>query len=97
VICGSESTTADPAAGAELTGVDVEGPHALARLLAALDGVLGAKAKPSDAARRRRLVEERYAWSAGAERYAAVLGELIRRNAGAASRAPGGAMTSRAA
>jgi glycosyltransferase involved in cell wall biosynthesis len=97
VICGAEATTADPAASAELAGVEVEAPDALARLLGALDSVLSAKAKPADAARRRRLVEERYAWSAGADRYAALLRELIQYRASASSKAVAGAMTSRAA
>jgi glycosyltransferase involved in cell wall biosynthesis len=78
VVCGDESTGADPGAAAFLDGVDVAtgGDAAVAeRIAAALDRVL-ATSQPGDAKRRADFVRQRYAWSAAADRYAQVLTTL---------------------
>jgi glycosyltransferase involved in cell wall biosynthesis len=80
VVCGAESTSADAEAGAWLIGVPVEGDvdqdQAAADVLAAMDRVLAAGA-PGDAQARYEFVRRRYAWSAAADRYAAIIRGLI--------------------
>jgi glycosyltransferase involved in cell wall biosynthesis len=81
VVCGAESTTADPEAARFLRGVPVEGAtpaSAAAELLATMDEVL-AREGPEDAPRRRDFVCRRYAWSAAADRYAEILTGLMDR------------------
>ena len=80
VVCGAESTTADPEAARFLRGVAVESADPAAEVVAAIDEVLGGEA-PGDAARRREFVCRRYAWSAAADRYAEILTGLIGREA----------------
>ena len=85
VVCGAESTTADPEAARFLRGVAVEGADqaaVAADVLAAMDEVL-AREGPGDAGRRREFVCRRYAWSAAADRYAEILTGLIGREAAA--------------
>jgi glycosyltransferase involved in cell wall biosynthesis len=74
VVCGAETTTADPCAAEHLRGVDVSGdPEAAARLVAAaLDAAL---ADTAPGAGRAAFAKARYSWAAAADRYAAVLEE----------------------
>ena len=80
VVCGAESTRADPEAGAWLIGVAVEGDvdqdRAAADVLAAMDRTLSATA-PGEAQARHEFVRSRYAWSAAADRYAEIIRTLI--------------------
>jgi glycosyltransferase involved in cell wall biosynthesis len=81
VVCGAESTTADPEAARFLRGVAVEASDpavAAAEVVAAMDEMLAREA-PGDAARRREFVCRRYAWSAAADRYAEILTGLMGR------------------
>jgi len=79
VVCGAESTTADPEAARFLRGVAVENAdQAAAEVVAAMDEVL-AREGPDDAQRRREFVCRRYAWSAAADRYAEILTGLMGR------------------
>jgi glycosyltransferase involved in cell wall biosynthesis len=90
VVCGTESTTADPEAARFLSGVPVEGADlaaAAAEVTAAMDQVLGREA-PGDAERRREFVCRRYAWSAAADRYAEILTGLMQREAGVGAAQP---------
>ncbi len=78
VVCGAESTRADLEAAPLLRGVDLtrSGEAAITdQLSQAIDEGLAART-PSDTLRRRRFVEARYAWSAAADRYAAILNGL---------------------
>ena len=77
VVCGAETTTADPCAAELLRGVEVEGdPDAAAQRIAiALDAAL-ADSSPEQAARRAAFAEARYSWSAAVDSYAATLTEL---------------------
>jgi glycosyltransferase involved in cell wall biosynthesis len=87
VVCGAESTTADPEVTPLLEGVPVEGrapQDVAAEVAAALDRVMAAET-PAAPARRCAFVRERYAWSAAADAYAAILRELIGAPAGAAA------------
>ena len=74
VVCGAETTTADPCAAEHLRGVNVAGDAYAAsqRVADALDTAL-AEASPETAARRAAFAKTRYSWSAAADRYAAVL------------------------
>lgn len=82
VICGAESTTADPAAAPHLIGVDVEGDtrRVVEALLEACDGAFTRGADAEGAAQRRELATSRYAWAGAADRYAAILRRLIATN-----------------
>ena len=70
VICGVETLNADEAARPYLTGVDVGGEGAVARLSAAIDAALESD---TSASARAEFARERYSWTAAAERYAAIL------------------------
>jgi glycosyltransferase involved in cell wall biosynthesis len=80
VVCGAESTTADPEAARFLRGVPVEGADPAAEVVAAIDEMLRREA-PGDAQRRREFVCRRYAWSTAADRYAEILTGLMDREA----------------
>lgn len=70
VVCGAETVEADEAARPWLAGVDLGGEGAVRRLSDALDAVLTSH---SDSEARVTFARERYAWSAAAERYDALL------------------------
>jgi glycosyltransferase involved in cell wall biosynthesis len=83
VVCGAESTTADPAAARFLRGVPVEGADkaaVAAEVLAAMDEVLAREGR-EDAWRRCEFVRRRYAWSAAVDRYVEILGGQTGRGA----------------
>jgi glycosyltransferase involved in cell wall biosynthesis len=78
VICGDEITTADTEASRLLIGVDVTGAEedVVTQISEAIDRAIADD--PIDAAQvRAAFVRERYAWSAAAEDYAALLDGLI--------------------
>lgn len=77
VICGMESTTADPAATEHLIGVEIEGPGADNRLVAAIDQALATPDDPLAVQARSTLVLQRYGWPTGADAYARLLSSLI--------------------
>jgi glycosyltransferase involved in cell wall biosynthesis len=81
VICGAESTTADPAAAAYLTGVDVECGDDIAEgaLLDAIDQALSERQTAQTRQNTHRFVHERYSWATGADRYEAILRSLTAR------------------
>ena len=90
VVCGAESCGADAEAAAFLTGVEVENvdqDRAAAAVLAAMDAEL-AGAAPGEAQSRYAFVRRRYAWSAAADSYAAILRGLIERGPAAAVSEP---------
>jgi glycosyltransferase involved in cell wall biosynthesis len=82
VVCGAESTRADPRAAPFLRGVDVNFADESAtaeRVASALDAVLTntAQADPALTASRVEFARRNYAWSAAGERYAALLRGLV--------------------
>jgi len=86
VVCGAESTRADPLAAPYLHGVDVDFADESAtakRVAAALDAVLTntAQADPALTASRVEFARRNYAWRAAGERYAALLRGLVERGA----------------
>ena len=92
VVCGAQTTTADPAVTDLLTGVDVTGADSASvaeRLAVAVDRAL-ADTTSGEACRRSGLARRRYAWPAAADRYARILRDAIgsRAAADAAVRAP---------
>ncbi|MFI4973004.1 MAG: glycosyltransferase family 4 protein [Caulobacterales bacterium] len=81
VVCGAETLEADPAAAPFLAGVELAGdPDKVSRALVRTVGevLAGAAHDRGAAAQRRELVVQRYAWSAAADRYAAILRRVIR-------------------
>ena len=90
VVCGAESTGADAEAAAMLRGVEVEGvdqDQAAGAVLAAMDAALAAGA-PGEPQRRYEFVRRRYAWSAAADGYAAIIRGLITSEAAVAALEP---------
>ena len=78
VICGDESTGADPDAAPFLVGVDVTGTDedVASRVAAAIDRAFVADPAGA-AAERAAFVRGRYGWSSAADRYAEMLDRLI--------------------
>lgn len=78
VVCGDESAGADADVTQFLVGVDVTGTDedVVARISAAIDRAIDGNASAAAAARAA-FVRDRYAWSAAADRYAALLDALI--------------------
>ena len=77
VVCGEETTRADPRAASLLRGVEASPDDEAAsaqRVAAALDAAL---ADETPGATRAAFARQHYAWSAGAERYAELLRGLI--------------------
>jgi glycosyltransferase involved in cell wall biosynthesis len=80
VVCGAESTRADPRAGELLRGVDLAGESDVVaeRVAEAIDDTLASEA-PQGALERAAFARESYAWSAAGTRYADLLHDLIAR------------------
>ncbi len=78
MVCGDESTGADPDVAPYLVGLDVTGADedVAARIGAALDRALAGTGQAEPAARAA-FARGRYAWSAAADRYAELLDGLI--------------------
>ena len=85
VICGTETTTADPGAAALIEGVDVEGadPEVLVRGIAnRIDSVLAANSGTQGAAAaeaRHAYVSAHYSWSEAAKAYLSIMTRLVER------------------
>jgi glycosyltransferase involved in cell wall biosynthesis len=82
VVCGAEAAAADPAATPLLAGVALDPADEVATVAALWAAVEANLAGPHDAGARREFARHHYSWTSAAERYRALINQMMMRGHG---------------